>query len=184
MKYIIASDIHGSYEYCALIIDRLKTLKADKIILLGDLLYHGPRNSFPICYDPQTAAKFLNKYKERIICVRGNCDSEVDQMMLEFPIMADYAILSEKGKTIYLTHGHIYNEKNPLPMAKGDIMINGHTHIPALRDHGDYIYMNPGSVALPKTEPPVGSYIVLEDGVFEWRYTHTDETFMTYKIED
>lgn len=165
MKFLIASDIHGSELYCRALIEALEREQADKLLLLGDLLYHGPRNPLPEGYQPQAVAALLNRYQKQILCVRGNCDSEVDQMMLEFPILAEYCILSAGKRMIYATHGHIHNEIN-LPMLQtGDVLLHGHTHIPMLVDRGDYIYANPGSVTLPK-EGSAHSYLVLEHETF------------------
>ena len=131
MKYLFASDIHGSAYYCRKLIDAYKAEKADRLILLGDLLYHGPRNDLPKDYAPKEVAAMLNSLKDEILAIRGNCEAEVDQMMLEFPVLADYAaIMTAAGQTIYLTHGHHYNIDNPLPMKEGDVMIckDGHCH--------------------------------------------------------
>lgn len=165
MKIMIASDLHGSEVYCRNVLEAMQREQADKLLLLGDLLYHGPRNPLPEGYNPQAVAAMLNAYKQQILCVRGNCDSEVDQMMLEFPIMAEYCILSAGKRMIFATHGHIYNE-NHLPMLQpGDVLLHGHTHIPVLADRGDYIYVNPGSVTLPK-EGSLHSYLILEEDIF------------------
>ena len=139
--------------------------KADKLVLLGDILYHGPRNDLPEEYAPKKVAALLNSRKDKILCVRGNCEAEVDQMMLDFPVMADYAVICDGETQVYATHGHIYNEANPLPFAKGAVLMCGHTHIPACNDHGDFVYMNPGSVSIPKENSHRG-YIILENGRF------------------
>ena len=131
MKLMIASDIHGSAYYCEKMIDAFHREKADRLLLLGDILYHGPRNDLPKEYQPKKVIEMLNNMKEELLCVRGNCDTEVDQMVLEFPILADYAILSVNDRTIFATHGHQFNRDN-LPMLKeGDILLNGHFHVPA-----------------------------------------------------
>ena len=165
MKYMIASDIHGSELYCKDLLDAMQREQADKLLLLGDLLYHGPRNPLPEGYSPQAVAELLNAHKQQILCVRGNCDSEVDQMMLEFPIMAEYCIVSAGTRMIFATHGHVHHEAN-LPMLQpGDVLLHGHTHIPALEARKGYIYANPGSVTLPKGGS-ARSYLVLEDTMF------------------
>ena len=165
MKYMIASDIHGSERYCKDLLDAMQREQADKLLLLGDLLYHGPRNPLPEGYSPQAVAELLNAHKQQILCVRGNCDSEVDQMMLEFPIMAEYCIVSAGKRMIFATHGHVHHKAN-LPMLQpGDVLLHGHTHIPVLADRGDYIYVNPGSVTLPK-EGSLRSYLILEEDIF------------------
>ena len=165
MKIMIASDIHGSALYCRKLLEIFDAEKADKLLLLGDLLYHGPRNPLPEEYDPKVVAAMLNERKQQILCVRGNCDSEVDQMMLEFPIMAEYCIVSAGTRMIFATHGHVHHEAN-LPMLQpGDVLLHGHTHIPALEARDGYIYANPGSVTLPKGGS-ARSYLVLEDTMF------------------
>ncbi len=168
MKLMIASDIHGSSLYCEELLKRYNDEKPDKLLLLGDILYHGPRNDLPCGYNPKSVIAMLNNIKNEIICVRGNCDAEVDQMVLDFPIMADYSILELDGRLIFATHGHIYNEKNLPPMGKCDILLNGHTHIPKCVSHGDYTYMNPGSVSIPKEGSRHG-YMIYEDKKFIWK---------------
>ncbi len=168
MKLMIASDIHGSSLYCEELLKRYDDEKPNKLLLLGDILYHGPRNDLPCGYNPKSVIAMLNNIKNEIICVRGNCDAEVDQMVLDFPIMADYSILELDGRLIFATHGHIYNEKNLPPMGKCDILLNGHTHIPKCVSHGDYTYMNPGSVSIPKEGSRHG-YMIYEDKKFIWK---------------
>ena len=165
MKILIASDIHGSAKYCRLLLEAFKREKADRLILLGDILYHGPRNDLPEEYAPKSGIEQLNAYKNVIYAVRGNCEAEVDQMVLGFPVMADYMLLPLEKKMIYATHGHIYNKENLPPMNKGDILLCGHTHVMACEEGQDYVYMNPGSVSIPKEDSPRG-YIVLSDGRF------------------
>ena len=165
MKILIASDIHGSAKYCRLLLEALKKENADRLILLGDILYHGPRNDLPEEYAPKNVIEQLNAYKDRIFAVRGNCEAEVDQMVLGFPVMADYMLLPVGEKMVYATHGHIYNKENKPPMRKGDILLCGHTHVMACEDGQDYVYMNPGSVSIPKDNSPRG-YILLENGKF------------------
>lgn len=168
MKYFIASDIHGSLYYCEKMLESYKKENADKLVLLGDILYHGPRNDLPRDYAPKKVIELLNSMKNEILAVRGNCDTEVDQMVLEFPILADYAIISEGKRMVYLTHGHNYNENNLPPLGQGDILLHGHTHVPVCREHENYVYMNPGSVSIPKEESHHG-YMILEEGVFTWK---------------
>lgn len=165
MKLMFASDIHGSAYYAEKMRQAYIDEKADKLILLGDLLYHGPRNDLPKDYAPKRVIEILNSMKEEILCVRGNCDTEVDQMVLSFPIMADYAVIYADGKTMYLTHGHKFNPENPPKMKKGDYLINGHTHVPANVDMGDLVYINPGSVSIPKAGSG-HSYMLYENGEF------------------
>ncbi len=165
MKYMFASDIHGSAYYCRKMLDAFEQSGAERLILLGDLLYHGPRNELPREYEPKRVLAMLNAYKDKIYAVRGNCDSEVDQMVLEFPIMADYALLALNGRTIYATHGHVFNEEKLPPMQPGDALIYGHIHIPVARAGGDKFFLNPGSVSLPKGGNPP-SYALLDGSVF------------------
>lgn len=180
MKLMIASDIHGSSYYCRLMKEVFLREKADKLLLLGDLLYHGPRNELPRDYAPKEVITILNEMKDKLLCVRGNCDSEVDQMVLEFPIMADYAIISAGGHTIYATHGHKYNEDNLPPLQKGDILLYGHTHIPKCVKHENYVYINPGSVSIPK-ESSTNSYMVMEEQSFVWKALEDGTEFLSYK---
>ncbi len=168
MKWFIASDIHGSEYYCNKLVNKYKEEKADRMLLLGDILYHGPRNDLPKGYNPKGVIELLNGLKNEIMCVRGNCEAEVDQMVLKFPVLADYAIISEGNKMIYATHGHIYNEGNLPPLNKGDILLNGHTHVAKCTEHDGYVYINPGSVSIPKENTHRG-YIILEDAVFTWK---------------
>ena len=168
---MFASDIHGSAPNCELMLKRFDEEEAEKLILLGDILYHGPRNGLTEGYDPKEVSRMLNERKDSILCVRGNCDSEVDQMMLEFPIMAEYALLllgdsiTFNETTAFLTHGHKFNTENPPPLKKGDILIHGHTHIPTIDDSREYFYLNPGSVTISK-EGNSQSYMTYENGIF------------------
>ena len=129
MRLMIASDIHGSAFYCRQMVEAYKRERADRLLLLGDILYHGPRNDLPKDYAPKEVIAMLNPIKEHLLCVRGNCDTEVDQMVLEFPIMAEYCFLELDGQTILATHGHIWNPANPPMLKEGDILLNGHTHM-------------------------------------------------------
>lgn len=165
MRYMFASDIHGSAYYCRKTLEKYRERKAERLILLGDLLYHGPRNELPNEYDPKQVLAMLNEYKDEIYAVRGNCDSEVDQMVLEFPMMADYGLLVLNGRTIYATHGHIYNEETLPPMRPGDVLLHGHTHLPVAQAMGECFLLNPGSVSLPKGGNPC-SYGMLEGSMF------------------
>ena len=168
MKLLIASDIHGSAHYCRELLAALDREQAPRMLLLGDILYHGPRNDLPRESAPKEVIALLNPRREQLLCVRGNCDTEVDQMVLAFPILADYALLQLAGVTIYATHGHVYNTGHLPPLCPGDILLHGHTHVPAWEDHGDYRYFNPGSVSIPKQDSPHG-YMILEDGLFLWK---------------
>lgn len=181
MKLMIASDIHGSAYYCKLMLEAFEDSGAEKLLLLGDVLYHGPRNDLPRDYAPKRVIAMLNTTVDRILCVRGNCEAEVDQMVLKFPVLADYAVLFVDGMTIYATHGHVYNEDNLPPLAKGDVLLNGHTHVPKFADHGDYIFMNPGSTSIPKNDS-VHSYMLYENKKFAWYDLETGEEFMGEEI--
>ena len=178
-KLLIASDLHGSAYYTKLLMDRIGEEKADRILLLGDLLYHGPRNDLPRDYAPKEVITMLNSIKNEVLCVRGNCDTEVDQMVLDFPIMADYAVLFADGFTVYATHGHHFNESSPPPLKKGDILLNGHTHVPVFHVREDFIFMNPGSVSIPK-DGSCHSYMTLEDGNFFWKDVESGKSFMQF----
>ncbi len=168
MKLMFVSDLHGSLYYCRLMREIWQAEQPDRLILLGDLLYHGPRNDLPRDYNPKGVIAILNEMKDEILCVRGNCEAEVDQMVLQFPILADYLMLMLKKRTCIVTHGHIYNKDKLPPMKKGDILLHGHTHLQALEDRGDYLYINPGSISLPKGDD-VNSYMIYEDGIFTIR---------------
>lgn len=168
MKWLIASDIHGSAYWCRRLLEKYAEEKADRLILLGDVLYHGPRNDLPDEYAPKKVIEMLNGMSDSILCVRGNCDTEVDQMVLKFPVLADYALLELGERMIYMTHGHVYNENNLPPLREGDILLHGHTHVSKCVDHGNYVYMNPGSVSIPKENTPHG-YMTLENGKFLWK---------------
>ena len=201
MKLMIASDIHGSARYCAQMLRAYEREGADRLLLLGDILYHGPRNDLPEEYAPKEVIAMLNPIKEALLCVRGNCDTEVDQMVLEFPIMAEYCLLElpcavSPGKsagghglqltTVFASHGHVYNPHHLPPLKDGDILLNGHTHIPACgerlsMDGRTYWYLNPGSVSIPK-EGSARSYMIWEDGDFIWKNLDGEE-YMTWKTD-
>lgn len=168
MKLMIASDIHGSAYYCRKMLEAYEKEKAGKLLLLGDILYHGPRNDLPKEYAPKEVIAMLNPLKENFLCVRGNCDTEVDQMVLEFPILAEYCFLDLDGQTIFASHGHIHNPAKPPMLKPGDILLNGHTHVPACEEKENYIYMNPGSVSIPK-ENSQHSYMIYENECFYWK---------------
>ncbi len=165
MKWLVASDIHGSAYYCDLLMKAVEREQVDKILLLGDLLYHGPRNELPKDYNPPKVIEMLNQKKDMILAVRGNCDAEVDQMVLDFPIMADYAILQCGKKTIYATHGHLANKYDPLPVFNGAYLLCGHFHVPANENCGEFHYLNPGSVSIPKENSHHGYMILDEDEI-------------------
>lgn len=166
MKLFIASDIHGDLQAATAMLDVYRHTGCERMLLLGDLLYHGPRNDLPQGYDPKGVISLLNAHKNEILAVRGNCEAEVDQMVLSFPVLADYAFLAMDGVRIFATHGHHFDLSSPPPMQHGDVLLHGHTHIPACVPFGDgNVYLNPGSVALPKGGFPK-SFMLFEDGVF------------------
>lgn len=165
MKYLFASDIHGSAYYCRKLLEAFDSSGAKKMVLLGDILYHGPRNELPRDYSPKEVFAMLNLYKDRILAVRGNCDSEVDQMVLEFPMMADYSVLELDGRTIFATHGHLYHEDCLPPLVPGTVLIHGHTHVLMEKEKEGIRILNPGSVSIPKEGNPP-TFGILEDGIF------------------
>ena len=150
MKLVIASDIHGSAHWCGKLVEVIEQENPDKIILLGDLLYHGPRNDLPREYAPKEVIPMLSQYKDKIIAVRGNCEAEVDQMVLPFPCMADFSQLLAEGKTFYLTHGHHHNPDNLPPLPEGSVFLSGHTHVKLDETRQGIRCLNPGSVSIPK----------------------------------
>lgn len=150
MKCMIVSDIHGSYDDLKKVIDIFEEEHMDQLILLGDLLYHGPRNPLPEGYDPKGVIALLNQYKDKIVAVRGNCDAEVDQMVLNFPIRADYSQLYIDGHRFFITHGHLYNEEQLPLLNKGDVLMYGHFHKPVAKKENDLYIFNPSSISLPK----------------------------------
>ena len=180
IKWLIASDIHGSALYCRKLTEAYARERADRLLLLGDLLYHGPRNDLPDEYSPKSVIAMLNALKNDILCVRGNCEAEVDQMVLEFPIMADYAILTYGSRLIFATHGHIFNCGSLPPLHNGDILLHGHTHIPAYEEHDGFVYCNPGSVSLPKEGSQRG-YMTFENGLFSWK-TLDGDVYKEYRL--
>ncbi|MBQ4329150.1 MAG: phosphodiesterase [Lentisphaeria bacterium] len=152
MKIMFISDIHGMHQTLKQALDHADRLSVDQIVILGDILYHGPRNGVPSVYDPAAVADMLNERKDQILAVRGNCDAEVDQMMLKFPIMADYSELICGNNRFFLTHGHLWNENHLPDLPAGTILAHGHTHIPELkiRFQEKIWIFNPGSISLPK----------------------------------
>lgn len=168
MKWMVASDIHGSAKYCRELLDAYEREKADRLLLLGDLLYHGPRNDLPEEYAPKMVIAMLNAKKNQILCVRGNCDAEVDQMVLEFPILADYCMLDLGTKLVYATHGHLTSAEQLPPLREGDLFLQGHTHVPMNEVKNGIRCMNPGSVSLLKQDSWRG-YMILETNRAVWK---------------
>lgn len=165
MKLMIASDIHGSAFYCEKMLNAFAKENPERLLLLGDLLYHGPRNDLPKNYEPKKVIQMLNGVKDKIICVRGNCEAEVDQMVLEFPVLSESLLMFLDNRLIFATHGHIYNKDKLPALQPGDVFLQGHTHIPVLGKIGDNFFMNPGSVSIPK-ENSEHSYMIYENQSF------------------
>lgn len=180
MKFLIASDIHGSAYFCKKLLEAFEKEQADRLILLGDILYHGPRNDLPKDYAPKEVIAMLNPLKNKILAVRGNCDTEVDQMVLDFPILADYAVIPVGERLIYITHGHNFNNAKLPPINKEDILLHGHTHVPVIEEYPTHTYLNPGSVSIPKESSP-HSYMTLEGNTFLWK-TLEGEVYKTYEV--
>lgn len=168
MKWMIASDIHGSAYYCQKTLEAFRREGADRLLLLGDLLYHGPRNDLPREYAPKEVIAQLSGVKDKVFCVRGNCEAEVDQMVLPFPVLADYCLLEQAGHVVFATHGHHYNLETPPLLQPGDVLLHGHTHVPAKDNSLGFWYLNPGSVSIPK-ENSAHSYMTMENGLFLWK---------------
>ena len=166
MKLFVISDIHGSLYYLKKAIEIFERGKYDKLLILGDELYHGPRNPLPKEYSPKEVIDILNSYRDKIIAIRGNCDSEVDQMVLKYPIMSDYTMIYLGERRVYLTHGHIYNIDTPLPLQKGDILLYGHFHIPMIEERDGIYFFNPGSISLPKNNSK-NSFGILDENGFQ-----------------
>ena len=166
MKLIIASDIHGDFDAASRLVAAYRESGAEKLVLLGDILYHGPRNDLPAGYAPKKVIELLNGIKDEILCVRGNCEAEVDQMVLEFPVMADFALIEADGVRIFATHGHKFNLQNLPPLKRGDVLLHGHTHVLCAVPFGnENWYINPGSVSLPKEGNPK-TYMIYENRCF------------------
>ncbi len=166
MKLLIASDIHGNYESAKFLINKFESEKCDKILLLGDILYFGPRNTLTEEYNPKGVIELLNENSENILAVRGNCDAEVDQMVLDFPVLADYCYLLLDGISVFATHGHLFNTDNPPPLRPGEILLHGHTHVQKCMKFGrENYYLNPGSMAFPK-EGNNQTYMIYENRCF------------------
>ncbi len=192
-KLVIASDIHGSAYWCGKLLERFREESQGfeaggvRLLLLGDVLYHGPRNDLPQGYAPKEVVPLLDAVRDRVFCVRGNCDGEVDQMVLSFPILADYAVFQLGGRTVYATHGHHWNAATPPPLCGGDILLYGHTHVPLCRavplpgkPEASFTALNPGSTSIPKEGSP-HSFLVWQDGVFQWKELESGETWKRWE---
>lgn len=168
-RIMIASDIHGDAQTTELLIQRYRESGAERLVILGDILYHGPRNDLPAGYAPKRVIELLSPLKNELLCVRGNCDTEVDQMVLPFPVLADYAYLYLDGLRIFAAHGHNHNKEKLPPLCEGDVLLHGHTHVPVAESFGEgFYYINPGSVSIPKESSPK-SYILYENRGFSFR---------------
>ena len=182
MKLLIASDIHGDINSANAVAQAYRESGADRLVLLGDLLYHGPRNDLPATYAPKKVIELLNSLKNDVLAVRGNCDTEVDQMVLEFPILADYAFIECDGIRMFVTHGHKFNTQTPPPLKAGDILLHGHTHVSGATPFGNgNLYVNPGSVSIPKENTPKG--YILFDSSAEQKFTFKTldgKTYLTF----
>lgn len=161
MKLLIASDIHGSYYYLRKLLDHYDS-SFDSIILLGDILYHGPRNNLPKEYEPLKVVELLKEYKDKIICIKGNCDAEIDELVLPFELNKLIIIPYNKDIKLYFTHGHIYNKSNlPKGIKKGDYLFYGHEHISYIENADGINIINPGSISIPKDNKH--SFIIMDD---------------------
>lgn len=173
MKWMVASDIHGSAYYCEKMLAAYRESGAEKLVILGDILYHGPRNELPKDYAPKKVIAMLNEVADELLCVRGNCEAEVDQMVLEFPVMAEYAVFYLGDTLVFATHGHKFNKENPPCLKEGDVLLHGHTHVvanercKAVGPKGEYTYryINPGSVSIPKENTGHGYIILTEEKI-------------------
>lgn len=181
MKLLIASDIHGSEFFCNILFERIKEESPDRVVLLGDLLYHGPRNDLPEGYNPKGVIKLLNSLEPSPLCVRGNCEAEVDSMVLSFPVSADYAYIFADGISVFATHGHLFSEDAPPPLKNGEILLCGHTHVPKLSKHEGFTYINCGSVSIPKESSP-HSYMTFENGIFKWKNLLDATTYNEFSV--
>ena len=182
MKFFVASDIHGDSYWAQRIIDAFIESKADKLVLLGDILYHGPRNDLPRDYRPKEVIAQLNPLADRILGVGGNCDADIDQYVLNFPMSAGYAFLDLGKNIVFATHGHVYNPEHPPRLRRGDILLTGHTHVPALEIGENFTYCNPGSTSIPKKNS-ARSYMTLENNVLQWKKLDSGEVYLRHVIE-
>ena len=168
MKTLIASDIHGSAYYCRLLLARLAAEGADRLLLLGDTLYHGPRNDLPRDYAPKEVTAMLTALSIPVMGVRGNCDAEIDQTVLGFPILSDSLILLGERHTLFATHGHIYTPEDHPKLCRGDAFLFGHIHVPVCEERDGILCLNPGSVSIPKDGSPRG-YVLLDGRTFRFK---------------
>ena len=183
MKTVIASDIHGSAYYCRRLLERVKAEHADTLLLLGDTLYHGPRNDLPRDYAPKEVTAMLTGLSSPVFGVRGNCDAEIDQTVLGFPIMADYSLFIAGRHKIFVTHGHLYTPEEHPRLNPGDAFLFGHIHVPVCEERGGILILNPGSASIPKESSP-HSFMTYEGGVFRWIDLESGEAYKEYRWEE
>ena len=181
MKWIIASDIHGCSSSVKKLLEIYEKEKAERFLFLGDILYHGPRNTLPGEYDTFEVAQLLNAYAAQIYSVRGNCDAEVDQAVLEFPLAAEYMQLPIEGKVFFATHGHRFGPHNLPPLGSADYLLCGHTHVPACEKIGDLYYLNPGSISIPKGGSEK-SFMMIDGDIMQWRHLDDNSVYKEMKI--
>ena len=182
MKLLIASDIHGSAPCMQALLGRIEAEMPERVLLLGDLLYHGPRNDLPRDYAPREVTAMLTGLEIPVFGVRGNCDAEIDQTMLGFPIMADYSLLIAGRHKIFVTHGHLYTPEEHPRLCPGDAFLFGHIHVPVCEERDGILILNPGSAAIPKENSP-HSCMSYEDGLFRWLDLESGETCQEYRWE-
>ena len=185
MKLLIASDIHGSSYWCGKLLERIADENPDMIVLLGDILYHGPRNDLPKEYAPKAVIEMLNPLAERLVCVRGNCDSEVDQMVLDFSVLTESTVIVDGTTVLAAVHGHHIAEAKRTPTV-GNAVLYGHTHVPGVFDAPECDksgrkYINPGSVSIPKEDSP-NSYMIYETGAFAWKCVSDGSVYKTHTL--
>lgn len=176
MKIMVISDIHGKVPALETALQIYKKNEFERLFILGDILYHGPRNPLPEGYHPAAIVDLLNPLKHEILATRGNCDSEVDQMLLDFPIMGDYSLFMQSSRRFVLTHGHLDTSRVP-SLQPGDVRLSGHTHLPVLEMNDEVCFFNPGSISLPKGGNPP-SYGVIDNETFSIKQLETGEMIM------
>ena len=180
MKWYVVSDIHGSSKNLKKVLNYFDQ-DGDYLLILGDILYHGPRNNIPESYEPKEVMKMLNERKSKILAVRGNCDGEVDQMMLKFPITADYNVIPQDGYKIFMTHGHLFDDDSLPWMDENDVLLFGHIHIPMAEKTDGRICWNPGSISIPKNDS-VASFGIIENNEFSI-YDLDKKVLLSYKVK-
>ena len=183
MKTIIASDIHGSACYCRRLLELAERERADTLLLLGDTLYHGPRNDLPRDYAPKEVTALLNALTLPVFGVRGNCDAEIDQTVLNFPIMSDYSLLFAGKHRVFITHGHVFTPEAHPRLSAGDAFLFGHIHVPVCEERGGILYLNPGSASIPKESSP-HSCMSYAGGLFQWFDLETGAVYREYRWEE